>query len=258
MSRRLHVEAWGAPASPHVVYLHGVTGHGRNAEALAQGWLGDYRVLAPDLLGHGSSPHEPPWSIGDQVAAIVETVGSTPATWIGHSYGGRIALELAALHAELVERLVLLDPAILLDPMIALHVAESARADRSYGSFDEGITRRYEESVLQDVPRALIESDLRGFLVEDDDGRWRYRYSQAAVIASYGEMASEPPAFESVRIPTLLVLGRRSFVTYDHLIDAHRAALGAQLTVVTVDGGHTLLWDAPEETAAAIVAFLAQ
>ena len=43
---------------------------------------------------------------------------------------------------------------------------------------------------------------------------------------------------------------------YDHLLDDHRAALGDLLQVVTVPGGHTVLWDALEETATAIAAFL--
>jgi lipase len=256
VSRALHVEAWGDPDARRVVYLHGVTGHGRHARALAESWLGDYRVLAPDLLGHGSSPYEPPWSIAEHVDLLVESVGSQPAVWIGHSFGGRLALEVAARHPGLVQRLVLLDPAILLPPAIALHVAEEARADRSYASFDEGIARRFEESVLHDPPRELVVDDLRGFLVADSDGRWRYRYSQAAVVAAYGEMTRAPPPFDAVRIQTLLVLGRDSYVTYDHLIDAHRAALGDLLEVVTVAGGHTVLWDALEETATAIAAFL--
>ena len=50
--------------------------------------------------------------------------------------------------------------------------------------------------------------------------------------------------------------GEDSYVTYDHLIDAHRAALGDLLQEVTVPGGHTVLWDALDETAAAISAFL--
>jgi pimeloyl-ACP methyl ester carboxylesterase len=71
-------------------------------------------------------------------------------------------------------------------------------------------------------------------------------------------MASQPPAFAAVRIPTLLVLGEDSYLSYDHLLDAHREALGDLFTVVVVPGGHTVLWDAFEETAAAIAGFLAQ
>ena len=65
-------------------------------------------------------------------------------------------------------------------------------------------------------------------------------------------MASAPPPFERVRMPTLLVLGAHSYLSYDHLLDAHRAALGDLLEVVTVDGGHTVLWDAFDETADAV------
>ena len=256
MTRALHVEAWGDPDAPRVVCLHGVTGCGRGARRLAEGWLGDYHVLAPDLLGHGSSPHEPPWSIAEHLDLLVGCVGSQPAAWIGHSFGGRLAFEIAARHPGLVERLVLLDPVIVLDPEIALHVAELARADRSYASFDEGVERRFEESALRRTTRDDVTADLDGFLVADTDGRWRYRYSQAAVVASYGEMSSAAPSFDAARIPTLLVLGEDSYVTYDHLLDEHRAALGDMLEVVTVPGGHTVLWDALAETATAISSFL--
>lgn len=255
--RTLHVEAWGDADAPRVVYLHGVTGHGGHARPLAERWLaGGRRVLAPDLLGHGASPHEPPWHIEAQLEAITASVGHEPAAWIGHSYGGRLALELAARQPELVERLVLLDPAIHLDPSIALHVAETSRAERSYASFEEAVDRRYEESVLAFAPRELVEGDLREHLLPSEDGRWRYRYSQASVIAAYGEMACPPPPFAAAVVPTLVVLGDRSFLPYVQL-DEHRAAIGELLEVVVVEGGHTLLWDALEQTAEAITAFLA-
>jgi lipase len=254
--RRLHVESWGDPSSPRVVCLHGVTGHGRGARRLAEGWLAGYHVVAPDLLGHGNSPWEPPWSIEEHVDMLVETLGTTPSAWIGHSFGGRLAFETAARHPGTVERLVLLDPALQIDPAVALMVAENDRRDRSYASFEEGVDRRFEESVLARASRKVVVEDLQEFLVEDGEGRWRYRYSQAAVIAAYGEMASAPPRFADVRIPTLLVLGEDSYVTYDHLLDAHREALDDLLQIVTVPGGHTVLWDALEETATAISSFL--
>jgi lipase len=97
---------------------------------------------------------------------------------------------------------------------------------------------------------------LREHLVPSPDGRWRYRYSQASVVAAYGEMAGAPPPFSAVPAPTLVVLGDRSFLPYT-LLDEHRAAAGELLDVVVVEGGHTVLWDALEQTAEAITAFLA-
>ena len=140
VSRALHVESWGDAAARRVVYLHGVTGHGGHARELAERRLGGYRVLAPDLIGHGSSPYEPPWDIDEHVDAILASVGREPAAWIGHSFGGRLAFEIAAREPELVEKLVLLDPAIRVDPAMSLFVAETSRAERVYDSFEEGWT----------------------------------------------------------------------------------------------------------------------
>ena len=250
----LTLHEWGDPEAPRVVCLHGVRGHGRHFARLAER-LATHHVLAPDLLGHGHSPWEPPWDIGAHCDAIVETVGDSPATLVGHSFGGRLAYELASRHPERTPKLVLLDPAILLPGHVALAAAENARHDASYVSFDELIDRRYDESQLHLAPRELVVEDLASHVEPDDDGRIRYRYCQSAIVAAYGEMASQPPPFEDVRIPTLLVLGEKSYLPYDHLLDAHRAALGDLLEVAVVPGGHSVLWDALEETAAAVAAF---
>jgi len=251
----LALHKWGDTSAPRVVCLHGVTSHGRHFAKLA-GALPGFHILAPDLVGHGSSPYLPPWDLETHLGAIVEAVGPLPAALVGHSFGGRLAFEIAARAPKLVPRLVLLDPAIRLLPDTALFAAESARKERAFVSFDEGIEQRYVESQLHRAPRELVEGELREHLVVGEDGLFRYRYCQSTVVAAYGEMASQPPPFERVRVPTLLVLGERSYLPYDHLLEAHQAALGDLLEVVVVPGGHTVLWDAFEETTEAVAAFL--
>ena len=251
----LAAHAWGDPGDPRVVCLHGVRNHGLHFAPLAAELAGRH-VIGLDLLGHGNSPWEPPWDIGAHLDAIVQTVGARESVLVGHSFGGRLAFELAARAPKLVPKLVLLDPAILLPGHVALAAAENARSDKSYVSFDELIERRYDESQLHSAPRGLVVEDLASHVETSEDGRVRYRYCQSAVVAAYGEMASRPPDFGDVRVPTLLVLGERSYLPYHHLMDAHRAALGDLLEVVVVPGGHTVLWDALEETAGAIADFL--
>lgn len=251
----LRVRSFGDEGAPAIVCLHGVTSWGGHFEQLASRLAPGYRVVAPDLHGHGDSGREPPWRIEDHLAHLEAAVGTEPRLWLGHSFGGRLAFEWAAAHPGSIDRLVLLDPAVLVPPQVALWAAENARRERLYPSFAEAVDRRFEESQLHFAPRALVESELRHHLVEEEDG-WRYRYSQAAVVAAYGEMASAPPPFAAARLPTLLVLGERSYLPYDHLLDAHREALGDLLEVVTVPGGHTVLWDALDETADAVAGFL--
>ena len=253
---RLASRQWGDPSLPVLVCLHGVTSHGRHFAQLATQLSDRFNVVALDLRGHGGSAWEPPWHLEQHVEDVLESAPEGGCAWLGHSFGGRVAYEAAASASERVDRLVLLDPAIRIDPAVGLYAAENARRDRSYASFEEGIDRRFEESVLQCAPRELVAEELREHLVEDDEGRWRYRYSQSAVVAAYGEMSRPQPPFEQVRVPTLLVLGEQSYLPYDHLLETHTAALGDLLEVVRVPGGHTVLWDALEETAGAVERFL--
>ncbi len=247
---------WGEPGLPALVCLHGVTSHGRHFAKLAERLADRFHVIALDLRGHGSSSWEPPWNLEQHVADVLETAPEQRCAWLGHSFGGRVAYEAAAAAPERVERLVLLDPAIRIPPDIGVAAAENARRDRSYVSFAEGIDRRYEESVLTTAPRELVEDELRVHLLEDDDGRWRYLYCQSTVVAAYGEMTRQPPPFEQVRIPTLLVLGETSYLPYDELLGAHQDALGELLEVARIPAGHTVLWDALDETASAVERFL--
>ena len=254
----LAVHEWGEPGAPRVVCLHGITGHGGHFARLAERLAPRFHVIAPDLLGHGDSRREPPWSLDAHVEAVLAAVGPGPAVWLGHSFGARVAAEIAARMPGLATRLVLLDPALVLPPQVALFAAENTRAERAYASFAEGIDRRFEESSLHSTDRGALEAELESHLVRSEDGLWRYRYCQSAVIAAYSDMAMPAMPFEALRLPTLLVLGAHSYLSYDHLMAAHRAALGDLLEVVTVDAGHTVLLDALDETAAAIELFLRQ
>ena len=87
------------------------------------------------------------------------------------------------------------------------------------------------------------------------DGLWRPRYLRAAVIAAYGEMA-KPPPLDRITAPTLLVRGADSEVVPDAILDVVCATLPS-CESVTVPGGHIVMWDAFEETAAALLEFLA-
>jgi lipase len=252
----LAVHEWGTAGSPVLVCLHGVTSQGRHFAGLAERLADRFHVLALDLRGHGASTWEPPWNLEQHVADVLDAAPAERSIWVGHSFGGRIAYEVAAAAPDRVERLVLLDPAIRIPPHVGLMAAENARPDRSYVTFEEGIDRRYEESVLTTAPRELVESELRLHLLPDDDGRFRYRYCQSAVVAAYGEMTREPPPFERVRIPTLLVLGETSYLPYDELLEPHTRGAGDLLEVVRLPAGHTLLWDALDDTAGAVERFL--
>lgn len=252
---KLHLHAWGDSASPPLVCLHGVTSHGGRFAPLADRLARRYRVLAPDLRGHGYSDYEPPWSTSAQLADVLETVEVERGAWLGHSYGGRIVAELAAREPERVERLVLLDPALQVLPHVANDLAEHERQDASFASAEEAVQLRYDSGRVLLAPRELVLADDETHLERGRDGRLRYRYSKSAVIAAWSDMASEPP--EPAQVPTLILRGEQSWLFLDEQVEIYRAALGDLLEEVMVPGGHTVMWDALEETGDALERFLA-
>jgi lipase len=254
---RLHIHEWGDPATPAVVCLHGVSGHGGRFRKLAEERLADrLHVVAPDLRGHGRSTWDEPWDLGTHVADVLETVEG-PAVWIGHSFGGRLIMEITAKRPDLVQRAVLLDPAIFAPPQIARELAEEESVERSFGSVGEAIDAREIAGGLVSTPRTILEEEMSVHLVVSEDGRFRYRYSQPSVAADYLEIGTPPPPYEALGVPTLLVVGAHSKIVSAGESELYRAALGDLLRVVVVPGGHSVLWDAYEETADAIETFLA-
>lgn len=252
---RLHLHEWGDPGAPAVVCLHGVTGHGGRFRRLAEEHLADrYHVLAPDLRGHGRSPWEPPWDAGAHLADLLETVGVERADWIAHSFGGRLVAELAAREPERVTQAVLLDPALTVLPHVALDMAEHERVDVSFASSEAAAQARFDSGRVLLAPLELVAEDEAEHLEPGPDGRLRYRYCKSAVITAWSEMAS--PAPPPAQVPTLFVLGAESWLVLDEHVEAYRAELGGLLELVTVPGGHSVLWDAFEQTAAAVEAFL--
>jgi lipase len=234
--------------------LHGVTSHGGRFHRLAQRLADRFHVLAPDLRGHGRSPWEPPWDAGTHLADVLETLGVRRAVWLGHSFGGRLAAEVAARDGGRMERLVLLDPALQVLPHVALDMAELERSDVSFASVEDAVQARYDSGRVLLAPREVLLEDEAEHLEQGADGRFRYRYCKSAVIAAWSVMASPPPP--PAAVPTLLLLGAQSWLTLDEQAAAYSAALGDLLELITVPGGHTVYWDALDDTAAAVDAFL--
>jgi lipase len=253
---RLHLHEWGSADAPPVVCLHGVTTHGQRFAHLAERLPG-FRVLAPDLRGHGRSTWEPPWRLETHVDDLLETVtaaGVESAAWIGHSFGGRVLLELAARFPERVERAVLLEPAIRIRPADALRAADAVREERTFRTPAEAVAVPL-AGPPRPAPPELLEEEREQHL-EPVDGGYRWRYSRSAAVAILGELAVPGPAPDALRVPALLVVGSDVTVVAPQQLEDLRRGAGERLRVTTVAGGHNVLWDAFEATAAAVSAFL--
>lgn len=109
--RAVRMRYFVAGEGPPLVLVHGLSGAATNWTELAPLLAKRRRVLIPDLPGHGGSEPLPVASnlngYADRVRHLAEQEGTLPATVVGHSLGGSIALRLAMRWPEDVSGVVL-------------------------------------------------------------------------------------------------------------------------------------------------------
>lgn len=256
----LHVHRFGpgsaaSPSDPDVLALHGLNGHGRRWERIARTRLPELTVLAPDLRGHGRSPWVPPWTSEAQVADLAELVRAEvtrPVVLIGLSYGAALAARLAYEVPEAVRALVLLDPAMGLDPVRALEIADAYLHSPDYPDAAEARADK-RQGAWADVDPDVVDEDVAAHLVDSPFGGVTWRVCAPAMVASWAEMArpavSPPPG-----VPTDLVRAMRMRPPFlaDEVVRSWRADPSLRLAVHEVDCEHMVSQSQPELVAALV------
>jgi pimeloyl-ACP methyl ester carboxylesterase len=217
-----------------------------------------YRVLAPDLRGFGQQVLEPaPFSYVRDVESLLDG----PAAVVGSSLGGRVALELAVLRPELVERLVLIAPGL-----PGWEWSDETRAGwaQEEAAFERGDVEAAAEASLRlwvDGPRrspetvdSAMRSEVRGMVIRS------YELQQHAWDAgAEEEEALDPPVSSrlgEIRCPTLVLVGDED-VADMQAIAAHVAnsVSGARLVNVP-ETAHLPSLERAAEINAHLLAFL--
>lgn len=109
----LHYKSFGDDNNPAVIILlHGMLGSMDNWRSQAKRLSSHFRVITPDLRNHGRSPHVSGMRYQDMaqdVLTLSDQLGLTAFDLLGHSMGGKIAMEIALHHASSIKRLAIVD-----------------------------------------------------------------------------------------------------------------------------------------------------
>lgn len=244
---------YGPPGPARLLAIHGLTGHGQRWQRLATDYLPEVSVAAPDLLGHGRSSWSAPWTIDANVAALAALLDDqSPAVVVGHSFGGAVALHLAATHPDRVAALVLLDPAIGLDGAWMREIADAMLASPDYPDAAEARAEKA-TGAWADVDPTMLDAELDEHLVALPGGRYSWRISVPAMMSYWSELARDvvlPPK----GIATTLVRALWTSPQYvdDGLIAGLRERLGCDFQLLEFECDHMVAQAKPAEVAAAI------
>jgi lipase len=251
----LHVHRYGPVGPVRILAIHGLTGHGRRWETLADTYLPDIAIAAPDLIGHGRSSWSAPWTMDANaaaLAAVVERSAAGPVVVVAHSFGGAIALHLAATRPDLVSALVLLDPAVGLDGGWMRDIADSMFGSPDYTDRAEARAEKVSGS-WGEVDDGELEAEIDEHLIALPNGRVGWRISVPAMMSYWSELARDivlPPR----GIATTLVRATRTSPPYvsRELVAGLREGLGTDFALVEMDCDHMVPNAKPAETAAVI------
>lgn len=253
MTDTLYVHRYGPSRPPQILAIHGLTGHGQRWETVATRHLPEFSVAAPDLIGHGRSSWAAPWTLDANIAALADLVdGAGPVVVVGHSFGGAVALSLAAARPDLVAALVLLDPAVALDGEWMRDVADDMFASPDYTDREEARAEKVSGSWGEVDPEELGR-ELDEHLIDLPNGRAGWRISIPAMLSYWSELA-RPITLPTSGTPTTLVRAARTNPPYatDELISSLEEQLKSDFTLDEWDCDHMVPQARPAETAAVI------
>ena len=261
MAEQLHVKTSGEGDS-NVVLLHGLFGSGNNLGQISRGLKQDHRVHSIDLPDHGRSDWLPQASIqgyARRVAAWMDHQQLMNCCVIGHSLGGKVAMQLAVNRPELIQRLVILD----ISPM----AYTVRRHDHIFAALNAVKVARVKtrsdarKLLLEHVDEPTVADFLMTSAYTDEFGVIDWRFNLAQLETDYRQMLSGIEVQEArglpCQIPSLVVRGADSGYVPKTTKQDFAHLFGA-LNVVTVkNAGHWLHQEQTETVLSIIGRFIA-
>jgi pimeloyl-ACP methyl ester carboxylesterase len=246
----LAVEIEGS--GPPVLMVHGLGGTSNFYQVQAQTLADRFQVIRPDSAGAGRSPVTGQISIGshaDDLAALLDQLGVSGATVVGHSMGTLVVRTLAARHPGLVSRLVLLGAVA--EPADAVRQAQRDRAatlrrDGTAAVAPGVVANALSETTRRDKPE--VAAFVRELIMRQDPEGYARNCEALATATDPGPV--DPG------LPLLLITGGDDKTGPPEVSQAIAAAHGSA-TVTVIDGiGHWTALEAARDVTDQLLKFL--
>jgi len=251
-------------SGPRVVFLHGLFGQGKNWTTIAKGLSDSARVALVDMPNHGQSPWTDHFSypeMADQVAELLRAQGGDDQ-WavVGHSMGGKVAMTLALLKPDLVERLAVVD----VSPVATRQISEFHTFIRGMQSINLKTVNGRKDADAQ-LAAYVSDPSIRSFLLQNlrraqsssSDHGWRWQMNLELLDHNLDKMAGWPELnAEPYRGPVLWIGGDRSGYIRREYMAIMRAFFPRTQLIRIKDAGHWVHSEQPDVFLATLRRFL--
>jgi pimeloyl-ACP methyl ester carboxylesterase len=241
--------------APALVIAHGLYGSGRNWGVIARRLADRRSVVAVDMRNHGDSPRKATQSYPDMAGDLAEVIEglSPPVDLLGHSMGGKAAMQLALTRPHLIRRLIVADIA----PVAYTH--DQTRHAEAMASLDlSAITTRAEADAR--LAKAGVEdAALRAFFLQSLDLRStppRWKLNLPVLMAEMPKIVGWPDTEGRFEGPTLFLTGAESHYVRPEHRDTIRALFPKARFAKIPGAGHWLHAEKPREFEETVRVFL--
>lgn len=182
---------------PPLLLLHGLSANAQSFAGLIAAGLGDsFRLIVPDLRGRGrSAAPATGYSMEDHardVLALLDALGLDRVVVVGHSFGGFLGIYLAATRPERVDRLVVIDAAMTLNPRVGEMLKPSLdRLTRTYPSADAYLAEVRGAPYMDNAWDSAIERYFRAEIRDNGDGTVASSTSASAIAQALQAVVGE-------------------------------------------------------------------
>ncbi len=253
---KLFFQRYGT-SGPPVIILHGLLGMLDNWHSISNRLSQSFSVIAVDLRNHGRSPHSEELDyriMAQDVRDLMDTLSIPAASIIGHSMGGKVAMQFVSMFPGRCTKLVVVDIAPraygdLHTPVFEAMASVDLKALRSRNDADTLLAKRISDPAMRQF---LLKN-----LTRRDDGTFAWKPDIAVLRSQYPHLCSAIQESPASRLPALFIRGALS----DHVTDDDLPLIGAlfpDFQLVTIPGaGHWVHADAPALFMDTVVQFLA-
>lgn len=241
----LHYKSFGE-GQPFVI-LHGLFGMLDNWQTLARRWAETYQVILVDLPNHGRSPHtdtnDYP-SMSEALVELIEALGLEDIYLMGHSMGGKVAMQLALDHPDLVEKLLVVDMSPRQyrrghdDVFAALNALDPATlADRKEAA----------QLMAAHITDPGIQLFLLKNLTRHSSGGYQWRMNLPVIEAHYENLIGPVGNFgDSFPGPSLFIRGGKSGYVRDEDLEYIQLLFPAAELATVAGAGHWVHAEQPD------------
>ena len=244
----------GPEGQTPLLIVHGLFGSARNWGAIAKRLGATRPVLAVDMRNHGDSFRAPSQGYADMAGDLAEVIAAHGGTAdvLGHSMGGKAAMQLALTHGALVRRLVIADIA-----PVAYGHTQTPLVDAMEAMDIATLTSRRDADAA--LAQRVADPGVRAFLLQSLDLRADppvWKLNLPVLRSAMPQLVGWPGTAGRFDGPTLVISGGAS----EYVTPAHRPLFDAQVPqaqhAVLPGVGHWLHAEAPGPFVEAVAAFL--